>query len=199
MPPWFEPVTLEGRHARLEPLATEHAEGLYLIGQEPSIWTWMPRGPLTSLMDAEKFIAQSRNMAETGPQVAFAIIDCASNRIAGSTRFMTIVPSHRRLEIGWTWLGVEFQRTAINTECKYLLLRHAFEHCNAARVELKTDAMNERSQRAIERIGAQREGVLRSHMTRPDSSRRDTVYYGIIAEDWPGVKAGLEGMMADNG
>ena len=123
---------------------------------------------------------------------AFAIVEAASGRAVGSTRFLDILRAHRALEIGWTWVGASFQRTAINTECKLLLLGHAFDGHGAHRVTLKTDARNLRSQRAIERIGGVREGVLRRHRVCWDESVRDTVYYGIVDHEWPQVKARLE-------
>jgi RimJ/RimL family protein N-acetyltransferase len=136
--------------------------------------------------------------AQGGGQLAFAVVDRASGRVAGSTRYMNYEPGHRRVEIGSTWYGLEFQRTAVNTECKYLLLRHGFEELGMNRVEMKTDMRNERSQRAMERIGATREGVLRRHMVVPGHVR-DTVYYSVIAEEWAGVKARLEEKLRGRG
>ncbi|HRJ48186.1 MAG TPA: GNAT family protein, partial [Opitutaceae bacterium] len=126
----------------------------------------------------------------------FAVIRRADGRAVGSTSYLDIAPEHRRIEIGWTWLGAEARRTAINTECKYLLLRHAFETLGCGRVQLKTDARNLRSQAAIERIGAKREGVLRRHLVMPDGFVRDTVMFSILAEEWPAVKARLEANLA---
>ncbi len=134
-------------------------------------------------------------MAATGSQLPFAVIDQKNNRVAGSTRYLDIRPNDRAIEIGSTWLGSEFQRTAINSECKYLLLRHAFEELGAVRVTLKTDGRNEQSQRAIERLGAVREGVLRKHMVMWDGYVRDTVYYSILDSEWPQVKDRLKGLL----
>ena len=141
-------------------------------------------------------IRQASAGVEAGREIAFAIVDAASGRAVGSTRYLDIERDHRALEIGWTWIGPAWRRTPINTECKLLLLTHAFEALAAHRVTLKTDARNVVSQRAIERIGAVREGVLRRHRVCWDGSIRDTVYYGIIDAEWPAVKARLEGFLA---
>ena len=130
-----------------------------------------------------------------GTDLPFAVVHLESGRAIGATRYMDIQPANRGLEIGGTWYGRAFQRTAVNTEAKYLLLGHAFEHLGCIRVQLKTDRRNERSQRAIERIGAVREGVLRHNLIMPDGYRRDSVYFSILAEEWPGVKARLEEML----
>ena len=120
------------------------------------------------------------------------VIHLASGRVAGATRYLNMAPEHRGLEIGGTWYGADFQRTAVNTECKYLLLEYAFETLGCIRVQLKTDERNLRSQRAIERIGAKYEGILRNHMILPDGGYRDSVFYSIIDSEWPGVKKSLE-------
>ena len=142
----------------------------------------MSRPPLKSVPDTQGWIDQALEVAATGTQIPFAIIERASGKAIGSTRYMDIRRNDRGLEIGWTWIGTAFQRTAMNTECKYLLLRHAFEELGAVRVQLKTDLRNVRSQRAIERLGAVREGVLRKHMVLWDGFIRDTVYYSVIEE-----------------
>ncbi len=170
------PIVLKGENARLEPLDAKHAEGLFAIGQEEKIWRYLLRPKLESVADAQGFVEEAQRVAATGSQLPFAIIDQKSNQVAGSTRYLDIRPNDRAIEIGWTWLGREFQRTAINSECKYLLLRHAFEDLGAVRVTVKTDGRNEQSQRAIERLGAVREGVLRKHMVMWDGYVRDTVY-----------------------
>ncbi|MBI4841836.1 MAG: GNAT family N-acetyltransferase, partial [candidate division NC10 bacterium] len=131
-----------------------------------------------------------------GTQIPFAIVERASGKAIGSTRYLDIRRGDRGLEIGWTWIGLPFQRTAVNTECKYLLLVHAFEDQRAVRVQLKTDLRNEASQRAIERLGAVREGVLRKHMVLWDGFIRDTVYYSIIDSEWPEVKRRLQRRLA---
>lgn len=191
LPPFApRPAVLEGRWARLEPLSTHHAAGLLQIGAEEETWRFTSRSPFRAQDDALQYI----NAAQANA-VAFAILDRATGRVAGSTRYFDIRPRDRGLEIGHTWLGVPFQRTGINTECKYLLLRHAFEDLGAFRVQLKTDARNLRSQEAIERLGATREGVLRHHMLLPDGHLRDTVMYSIVHPEWPSVRDRLERLM----
>lgn len=190
-----KPVTLEGSHVRLEPLARRHAEDLFEVGQDETIWPYMSRPPLKSVEDTRAWIDQALEVAATDTQIPFAIIERASGKAIGSTRYMDIRRNDRGLEIGWTWIGTAFQRTAMNTECKYLLLRHAFEDLGAVRVQLKTDLRNVRSQRAIERLGAVREGVLRKHMVQWDGFIRDTVYYSVIESEWPEVKRRLEGLL----
>ncbi len=160
-----KPVTLEGSHVRLEPLLRRYAEDLFEVGQDETIWPYMSRPPLKSVEDTRAWIDQALEVAATDTQIPFAIIERASGKAIGSTRYMDIRRNDRGLlEIGWTWIGAAFQRTAMNTECKYLLLRHAFEDLGAVRVQLKTDLRNARSQRATERLGAVHEGVLRKHM-----------------------------------
>ncbi len=169
----------------------QHLEGLCAVGLDPSIWTWMPANPRTPDEMREVVAAALRDQS-AGVALPFATIDRATDRVVGSTRYLAITPEHRRVEIGWTWIAPAWQRTAINTEAKYLMLRHAFEKLECVRVELKTDRLNERSRAAIQRIGAQEEGTLRSHMLMPGGRLRDTVYYSILAPEWPGVKAELE-------
>jgi RimJ/RimL family protein N-acetyltransferase len=141
------------------------------------------------------WVRQLLECQAAGTDLPFAAIHIASGAVAGATRYMEMRPQQRGLEIGGTWYGLEYQRTAINTEAKYLLLCHAFEVLKAIRVQFKADIRNERSWRAIERIGARREGILRNHMILPDGSIRDSVYYSIIEAEWPGVKKRLEEMM----
>ncbi len=190
-----QPVTLEGTHVRLEPLAGHHAEDLFEVGKDETIWPYMPCPPLESVQDGRVLIDQALDVAAEGTQIPFAIIERASGKAIGSTRYLDIRRSDRGLEIGWTWIGTAYQRTVVNTECKFLLLRHAFEDLGAARVQLKTDLRNVRSQRAIERLGAVREGVLRKHIVLWDGFIRDTVYYSVIESEWPEVKRRLEGLM----
>jgi RimJ/RimL family protein N-acetyltransferase len=197
MPPPFrpEPVVLTGDHVVLTPLALTHARDLALAGRDDETWIYMPRPALRSVEDAESMIRQALAETRSGNEIAFAIVDKGSGAAAGSTRYLTIEREHRSIEIGWTWIGPAWRRTPINTECKLLLLRHAFEALGAHRVTFKTDARNLRSQRAIERIGGVREGVLRWHRICWDGSLRDSVYYGIIAPEWPGVRLRLEEML----
>jgi RimJ/RimL family protein N-acetyltransferase len=186
-----QPITLEGTHARLEPLAESHLPDLLECGRAEEIWHFMPCKVFRSPDDTRRWFDESQQELKSGNQVPFAIIHRESGRAVGSTRFLEIRRAHRGLEIGWTWIGREFQRTAINTECKLLLLRHAFETLGAIRVQFKTDRRNERSQRAIERIGAVHEGTLKHHMIMPDGKLRDSVYYAVTQDTWPDVKQRL--------
>ena len=180
---------------RLEPLAPQHARDLFAVGSDEAIWTYMPRPVLQSVEDTQAWVQEALAVAASGTQIPFAIIHRAGGKAIGSTRYLDIRREHRGLEIGWTWVGTAYQRTPVNTECKYLLLTHAFEELGAVRVQLKTDLRNERSQRAIERIGAVREGVLRKHMALWDGFIRDTVYYSILDSEWPDVKRRLVGLL----
>jgi RimJ/RimL family protein N-acetyltransferase len=189
------PVTLEGRAVRLEKLAAHHAEDLFLAGRDEGIWRYMPRPPLKSVEDAQAFINEALEEHAAGREIPFAIIDRATSKAVGSTRYLDIQREHSSLEIGWTWLAKAQQRTRANTECKYLLLRHAFEELRAIRVQLKTDSRNLRSQRAIERLGAVREGTLRRQRRLWDGYVRDTVYYSILDSEWPGLKQRLEALL----
>ncbi len=190
-----EPVVLRGKHARLEPLTLDHAPGLFDAAQDDLIWRYMPSPRPRAEADMRGMIAEALEAAGKGLAVPFAITD-AQGRAAGSTRYLDIVREDRRLEIGWTWIGLAWQRTPVNTECKYMLLRHAFEQWGALRVQLRTDARNERSQRAILRIGAQLEGRFRKHRVMHDGYVRDSMFYSVVADEWPGVKARLEGFLA---
>jgi len=185
-------VTLAGHVARVEPLGFQHADDLLRAGADPTIWTYMPTDPSGSADAMRTWIADALALRETGSQLPFAIIEVLSGQAVGSTRFLNISPHDRGLEIGWTWLAPRVQRTAVNTECKYLLLQHAFEDVGAIRVQLKTDSRNLVSQRAIERLGAAREGLLRKHMIVQRGHQRDTVMYSIIDTEWPQVKTRLE-------
>jgi len=183
------PVTLEGEHIILEPLSQAHAQGLYTRGREAAEWAYMPRRCFVDLADARQWIDEA---LEAPHQLPFAIVERGKKRITGSTRYLNIRPEHLSLEIGWTWLGQEWQRTPVNTEAKLLLLRHAFDKLGCQRVEFKTDARNLRSQRALERIGASREGVLRKHMVVQEEFPRDSVYFSVIDDDWTEVRQRLE-------
>ena len=191
-----QPVILVGRHVRLEPVGQQHAHDLYAVGQEESIWRYLSTPPFASLDDARGWVDTCVAGNESGERVQFAVVHGAEERAIGSTGYLDIDRPNRVLEIGSTWYGIDYQRTAVNTECKYLLMRHAFEDLGALRVCLKTDHRNERSQRAIERIGGVREGVLRNHRIARDGANRHSVYYSIIDSEWAGVKARLEGMLA---
>ena len=185
------PVALEGQHVRLEPLAKTHLAGLEEVGLDEELWRWIP----TQVRTAEEmaaYIETALQEQERGLSLPFAILEKASGRVIGSTRYGNIDRLHHRVEIGWTWVARDWQRTAMNTEAKYLLLRHAFETLGCIRVELKTDSLNEKSRAAILRIGAQQEGIFRNHMITASGRIRHTVYFSILDSEWPAVKARLE-------
>lgn len=192
----IEPATLTGRIVRLEPLSIKYAADLYQASRDPSIWTYKMIKQPASLSEMEQLVASTVQSKEAGACLPFTIIDLAGERPIGETRYHSFLPHDRGLEIGWTWLTPSVQRTGVNTECKYLLLRHAFEVWNAARVQFRTHHLNVRSQRAIERLGAVKEGILRNHVIMPDGSFRHSVYYSIIESEWPQVKQGLEARMS---
>ena len=191
-----KPVVLTGTHVHLEPMTEEHIAGLAEIGVGQPFWHFMLYGDIKSVDDMRNWVLDILARAEKGTDLPFVAINLASGRVAGATRYLNIMPKDRGLEIGGTWYGPEFQRTYVNTECKYLLLRHAFETLGCIRVQLKTDLRNERSQRAIERIGAVKEGVLRNHMILPDGRIRHSVFYSILDTEWPQVKRHLQGMLS---
>ena len=189
------PCTLAGRHVRLEPLTERHAEALWAVGRDPELW----RFTITRVDSPEtmrNYVATALAEQEAGLALPFVTMETSSGRVIGSTRFHTISPEDRRVEIGWTWLGRPWQRTAANTEAKYLMLRHAFETWGCVRVELKTSRLNERSRAAIRRIGGVEEGILRRHRRNADGTWRDTVYYSILDDEWPAVKQRLESSLA---
>lgn len=188
----LQPVVLVGEHVRLEPIGQQHALDLYDVGKDESIWRYLPRPAFTDLDDAQEWIESCIAARESGATIQFAVMHGAEERAIGSTGYLDIDQPNRALEIGMTWYGVDYQRTAVNTECKYLMLRHAFDDLGALRACLKTDHRNERSQRAIERIGGVRDGVLRNHRIAWDGANRHSVYYSIIDSEWPEVKARLE-------
>jgi N-acetyltransferase len=189
------PVTLDGRWVRLEPIGHEHGADLVAAGSDRAIWRYIPLDP-SSPEAMRAWIDGSIAEREAGTALRFAIVDRSSGRAVGSTTLFDVRPRDRGIEIGWTWLGPAAQRTGINTECKYLLLRHCFETLGAIRVQLKTHRLNFKSRRAIERIGAQFEGILRNHTIMPDGTYRDSAYYSVIEGEWPAVKRHLELMMA---
>ena len=191
---WITPVTLEGRFIRLEPLGPEHAAGLWAVSEDAEIYRFKPY-VMRSEADMQQFIAKARAAYDNGEGMAFATIDRASGVPVGSSSYYTADERHRRVEIGATWVTPTRQRTPINTEAKLLMLRHAFEGLGCLRVEFKTDRLNEKSRRALERIGAVEEGIFRNHMVMPDGRIRDSVYFSIIASEWPAVQARLEGFL----
>jgi RimJ/RimL family protein N-acetyltransferase len=180
---------------RLEPLSLAHVPDLRRAGQDESIWRFMPYGNIDTEEKMGAFVQELLRRQAHGTDLPFAVIHLETGRAIGCTRFMEYIPAFRGLEIGGTWYTPAYQRTAVNTECKYLLLRTAFERLGCIRVQLKTDLRNERSQRAIERLGAVREGVLRNHMIMPDGHIRSSVLYSILDHEWPQVKARLEGRL----
>jgi RimJ/RimL family protein N-acetyltransferase len=190
-----KPVMLHGKHVRLEPMTEAHIPALAEIGVGQPFWDFMVYGRMETADDMRGWVHDVLSRAEKGTDLPFVAIHLASDRVAGATRYLNIMPQDRGLEIGGTWYGPEFQRTGVNTECKYLLLQHAFETLGCIRVQLKTDLRNERSQKAIERIGAKKEGVLRNHMILPDGHIRHSVIYSILDTEWPEVKKSLEEMM----
>jgi len=190
------PITLEGDIVRLEPLALRHVDDLAAVALDPDLWRWIPT-QVSTRDELQAYVEKALDEQARGVSLPFAVIERASGRAIGCTRYMNIERAHRRLEIGSTWYGRAWHRSGVNTESKLLLLRHAFEALGAQRVELKTDAMNQRSRNAILRLGAQQEGIFRNHMVIEGTGRiRDTVYFSIIDREWPQVKARLEGYLA---
>lgn len=193
----INPVTLTGEAVRLEPMRLSHSADLFPISHDVNIWRYMSHPQPRTQAEMENWIAVALRAQEAGQQLPFVIIERDSEHLVGSTRYLNITPQDRGLEIGSTWLAPEFRRTRINTECKYLLLHHAFETLGAIRVQFKTDSRNETSQWAIERLGAQKEGILRNHMIMSDGYYRHSVYYSIIDTEWPAVKARLEAFLME--
>jgi RimJ/RimL family protein N-acetyltransferase len=191
-----QPVTLTGKIVRLEPMTEAHIPALTVAGSDAGIWRFMPYGDVSRDGGMSAWVREILGRQASGTDLVFTVFHLATGKAAGATRYMDIRPAHNGLEIGGTWYAPEFQRTGVNTECKYLLLRHAFEALGCMRVQFKADARNEKSLRAIERIGGVREGVLRKHMIMPDGAIRDSVYYSILDDEWPGVKMKLEAMLA---
>ncbi len=191
-----EPVSLSGRYVRLEPLSVSHIDGLEMAGSDSSIWQYMVYGDLSRPGAMAAWVRDMLSQQGHGTDLPFAVVHLATGLLAGCTRFINIDHANRALEIGGTWYAPRFQRTGVNTECKYLLLKHAFEVFGCVRVQFKADARNERSLRGIERIGAVREGVLRNHMILADGTIRHSVFFSIIESEWPQVKSRLERMLA---
>jgi RimJ/RimL family protein N-acetyltransferase len=185
------PIVLEGAHVRLEPLAKSHLAGLAEAGLDEELWKWIPI-PVRTHHEMAAYIETALDEQERGVALPFAIVEKATGRVIGSTRYGNIDRGHHRVEIGWTWVARDWQRTAVNTEAKYLLLKHAFETLGCMRVELKTDSLNERSRAAILRLGAREEGIFRNHMITASGRIRHTVYFSIIDSEWPVVKGRLE-------
>ncbi len=192
------PVTLAGRHVRLEPLAERHLEGIWEVGRDPELWRFTVT-QLRERADVDRWFEEAERGRAAGTSLAFATVLADGGRVVGSTRFGNASVADRRVEIGWTFVGRPWQRSAVNTEAKYLMLRHAFEAVGCVRVELKTGHRNLASRAAILRLGAKEEGTLRRHTRMHDGSWRDTVFFSVLDDEWPEVKAGLEARMARYG
>jgi RimJ/RimL family protein N-acetyltransferase len=193
---WMPPVTLTGKEIQLEPLTKAHIPGLAAAGKDISIWKYMVYGDLTNADRMAHWVEDLLSYQLAGTDLPFAVIHLDSGRVVGATRYLEMHPEHRSVEIGGTWYSPEFQRTVVNTEAKYLLLKYAFEDMSCNRVQFKADARNDRSIRAIERLGAVREGILRNHYILPDGFVRDSVYFSILDREWPDVKLRLEEWLA---
>ena len=186
-----QPVVLRGAHIRLEPLGVQHLDALSEVGLDEDLWRWIP-SQVRSREEMLEYIRTALEWQAAGAALPFATIDESSGRAVGSTRYMNIDKANHKVEIGATWIARPWQRTVVNTEAKYLMLRHAFEQLGCIRVELKTDALNERSRNAILRIGARQEGIFRKHVICATGRIRDSVWFSIIDTEWPQVKAALE-------
>jgi len=187
----LDTITLEGGIVRLEPLSLQHLDAFCEVGLYPELWThnaW----PVRDRDAMASYIEKALRGHERGQMLPFATTLKATGEVVGSTRFGNIDLFNKRMEIGWTWITPAWQRTAVNTEAKLLMLRHAFDTLGCNRVEWKTDALNERSRNAILRLGAQYEGCLRAHMVREDGTLRDTVYFSVLRDEWPAVRRQLE-------
>lgn len=189
------PVTLTGKFVRLAPLALAHLDQLCAVGLEDELWRFTVSFVRTR-EDMQAYLAAALKEQAEGTALPFATWDIASGHVVGSTRFGNIDKHNRRLEIGWTWVARPWQRTAINTEAKYLMLSHAFETLGCLRIEFKTDMLNERSRQAILRLGAHEEGIFRNHMITSSGRIRNSVYYSIIDTEWPEVKRNLQEKLA---
>jgi len=188
--PALTPVTLEGRVVRLEPLASPHLDALVSVALEPELWRLAPNA-LANRHDLERYVSEALAWQQEGTSLPFVQMAREGGAVAGMTRLANYVREHRRVEIGWTWLAQPFRGTLVNTEAKYLLLRHAFETVGCWRVELKTDSLNARSRRAITRLGAVEEGTFRNHMITEGGRPRHTVWFSIVADEWPAVATRL--------
>ena len=187
--PWLEPVTLRGAHARLEPLSHDHYDGLLEAVKDGELWKlWYTFIPTADNMNKE--IDRRLGLQAAGSMLPFTVFD-AAGKIAGMSTYMNVDTPNRRVEIGSTWYAKRVQRTALNTQCKLLLLQHAFEKLDCIAVEFRTHFFNQQSRRGIERLGAKQDGILRNHQIAPNGTLRDTVVYSILASEWPTVKAHL--------
>ena len=192
---WLQPVTLSGAHATLEPLAAAHEAALARAADDGELWRlWYTSVPRPDGVAQE--IARRLGLQQAGSMLAFAVRENATGELVGMTTYMNVDAANRRVEIGSTWYAARAHRTALNTDCKLLLLRHAFEQLGCVAVEFRTHFMNRQSRQAIERLGAKLDGVLRSHMLLPNGTLRDTAVYSVIAAEWPAVRANLEWQLA---
>jgi len=191
----IDPVTLEGRLVRLEPLSLDHVSGLADVALDPAIWQWTIARPTTEA-ELRAWVETALAGSDAGNELPLATIDQATGRPIGSSRFMNVVLEHRRVEIGWTWVAPAWQRTGANREAKLLMLRHAFDALGCRRVEFKTDSLNEPSRNALLGIGAQFEGIFRNHMVMPGGRMRHSAWYSVIDDEWPAVRVGLERSLA---
>ena len=187
----IEPLILEGEHVRLVPMRSDHHPVLCEIGLVAELWQWTVNQCHTA-EDMRRYMATALDEAERGTSLPFVTVDMKSDSVVGSTRFGNIDLINKKAEIGWTWINPRWQRTYINTEAKLLMLSHAFDVWDCNRVELKTDRLNEKSRKAIGRLGATEEGILRSHMLTDNGRRRDSVYFSILREEWPEIKNVLQ-------
>ena len=187
----IEPIPLLGTHVRLEPLSLDHLAGLCEVGLDPELWRLIPF-PITTREEMQNYVETALRWQADGTALPFATVLNQTNQVVGSTRFANVDRENRHMEIGWTWIGQPWQRTAVNTEAKYLMLQHAFETLGCIRVEFKTDSLNEKSRKALLRIGAKEEGTFRNHMITGSGRYRHSVYFSVIDSEWPEVKARLE-------
>jgi len=188
----IQPVRLTGSIVRLEPLSEAHVSDLAVAGQDEAIWKFLPYGNLNTEAKMSEHVKLLLARAAQGTDLPFAVVLLESNKPIGCSRYLEIREDHRALEIGGTWYGRVYRRSGVNTECKYLLIKHAFEDLGCIRVQFKTDVRNQRSQKSLERIGAVKEGTLRNQMITADGHVRDSIYYSIIESEWSSVKANLE-------
>lgn len=189
----LSPVTLTGQNVQLIPMLRDHVPELTRIGSDPDIWKFMRYGTIDTEQKMQVWVNDLLRLQGVGSDLPFTVVHRASGQIAGATRFLNISQANRSVEIGGTWYGIAFQRTVVNTEAKFLLLQYAIEELDCVRVQFKTDLRNARSQRAISRLGAVQEGVLRNHMILPDGSLRSSVIYSILSDEWPLIKTRLTG------
>jgi RimJ/RimL family protein N-acetyltransferase len=194
MAEWTVPV-LEGTIVRLEPLRPEHEEALWHASRDPQTWRWLSIVQPQTRAEWSAFVAQALAAADSGAEIP--LVTSRDEHVVGSTRFLALRPVHGSVEIGWTWLHPSAWGTGANVEAKYLQLRHAFETWGCRRVELKTDALNERSRGALEALGATFEGVHRKHMLVREGENRDSAWYSVVDDDWPSVRARLEARLAE--